>query len=151
MRARRPFFQLGAGALVLTALSACGTEFNYDSTSFFPEDYRSAYTQHDKHDCTVSPTHGGARVKIWLSPEVAPAYGEGDGEAPEGAVAIKEQFADEECEELSSITAFKKDAASAGGWQWQRVQEDGSVEFSGEQASCSGCHASCEDGAYCSR
>ncbi len=141
-------------ALVLVGasatLGACGTEFTYDSNSFFPEDYRSSYTKHTKHDCTASPTHGGDHVRIWLSDEIKPAY-EGDAEAPEGAVALKEQFSDEDCEDLTSITVFKKKSASETGWEWQRIQEDGSVEFTVDKNFCSDCHTSCAGGGLCGK
>lgn len=132
---------LCAGALVAASatLGACGTEFNYDSASFFPEDYQSAYAKQAKHDCTASPTHGGDFVRVWLSPEIKPSY-DGDVAVPEGAVALKEQFADDACEELISITTFRKKTASPTGWEWQKIQEDGSVEFTQEENSCSSCH-----------
>lgn len=132
---------LSTAALLTTSvtLGACGTEFTYDTNSLFPEDYQSSYSKQAKFDCTESATHGGDYVRVWLSPEIKPAY-ESDAEAPEGAVALKEQFSDSSCEELTSITAFKKDASSSNGWKWQNVQSDGSVEFTVDENYCSSCH-----------
>ncbi len=131
-------------ALMLLFSVACGNssvEYTYDSNSLFPEDYQTSYTKLSKYDCTKSAQHGGDYVKIWLSPEIKPSYDDENVEAPEGAVAVKEQFSDDKCEDLTSMTVMEKKEASTTGYSWQRLYADGSVEFTVDDNFCSSCHA----------
>lgn len=140
------------GVLIAGALAACGAEedpeFVYDSNSFFPEDYKTSYSKLSKYDCTKSADHGNDYVKVWVSPEIKPAYDQKGTAAPEGSVVLKEQFLDDECTDFNRITVMKRDSSSANGWQWQRIFENGEVEFTVEDNFCVSCHAalpSCVD------
>lgn len=130
-------------------LSGCSSEeFSYDSASLFPENYQSTYTKSDKYNCTKSPTHGNDYVIVWYSPEIQAAYADDTMTPPDGAVALKEQFADESCSEMTSIKVLARDESSASKYKWQNVQQDGSVEFTQEENFCSSCHANepCKNG-----
>lgn len=133
----------GALLTLVTGLTACGGEaFEYDSASYFPEDWETSYTKLETLDCEQSSTHGGEYVQVWVNDTAAPSYDAAGATAEEGAVIIKPQYTDDACSELSAITVMRK---AASGWEWQRVEADGAVAFSGENSTCSDCHSACND------
>lgn len=146
MRHITPLFKTAA-LLIATALTAAacgggGDEFAYDSSSYFPENYQSAYSALPAFDCTPSPTHGGDHVRIWVSPELKAFYEGAEEAAANGGVVVKSQYSDSSCSTLSALTVMRRDSEKPTGWEWQRVEADGSIALSGAPDACTSCHSS---------
>ena len=66
---------------------------------------------------------------------------------PEGALFVKPQYADANCQTLVRISVAKKTSLDAdadlGGWQWQELDQDLGVNTI-KPARCASCHATCE-------
>lgn len=111
----------------------------------FPADYASTYTE--VRDCRRSPDHDLAYIRVLASPEALAAYTARDAAFPEGAVVLKEEFADPACADPTGWTAMRRQSAgyfAAGGdWQWQRVDPDRRVAEDGALPRCAGCHSAC--------
>jgi hypothetical protein len=85
---------------------------------------------------------GGYVVTWW---DDALAAWDGTGEAPDGAVAVKDAFADEAGANIADITVMQKRAGydpDNGDWFYAQYAPDGTPMASGAVAMCVGCHAS---------
>lgn len=130
--------------LIALTLGACGeTEFKYDSASYFPEDWKSSYTQISGCSASKSTPHGGNYVQIWADPNSKGSFGT-DVAVPEGGVLLKPQFEDSSCETLAAFTVMRRRPDDGGDkWDWQRVEADGSISGTGKQPFCISCHQAC--------
>jgi hypothetical protein len=106
-----------------------------------PDDWRTTYTL--ARDCRLSPEHDLTYIRVFASPEAEPTYSSHTGEFVEGAVLMKEEFADPDCTDL---VAFKVMRFRDGGWDFQRLDVMGRV-MEGDTLRCVGCHLStCTEG-----
>lgn len=66
---------------------------------------------------------------------------------PKGALFVKPQYADDQCQTLVRISIAKKVStdpdAALGGWQWQELGDDLAVHTI-KPTRCASCHATCE-------
>jgi hypothetical protein len=104
----------------------------------FPESYASTYTE--VRDCRRSPEHELSYIRVWASPEAAPIYTSRTGDFPEGAVIVKEEFANAACTDLLGWTAMRREG---GDWRWQDVALDRTTIEDGDIARCTTCHDAC--------
>lgn len=128
-----------AGLFLLASLAwgcpPAGTE------PVFPADYAASYVE--VRDCRRSPEHDLAFIRIVTSPDAAPVYEARAGTFAEGAVIVKEEFADPACSMLEGYTVM---ARERGAWRWQEVTAGRVVLDDGTPPRCVGCHSSCEMG-----
>lgn len=124
--------------LIAYVLSGCPSA---DSEPAFPADYASRYIE--VRDCRRSPEHDLAFIRVFASPDAASVYRERSGTFADGAVLVKEEFADPACTMLEGFTVM---ARERGGWRWQEVTADRRVLQDGELRRCIGCHDRCEAG-----
>lgn len=91
----------------------------------------------------LSGNHMGAYVVAYFNETLA--GWDGTGEAPDGAISVKENFGDAEGTTLMNLTVMQKVAGydgSHGDWFWAEYNPDGSVAMAGQVDMCSSCHAS---------
>jgi hypothetical protein len=94
-------------------------------------------------------THG-AFVQIWFNdPASDTLMAAAGGEMQDGAILVKEGYADETGSEVSGLTAMQKldgyDEAG-GDWFWAKFTPGtGAVETAGVVSGCAGCHSSGQD------
>lgn len=118
------------------------------SEAIFPLDFRDTLTR--VRDCRLSPAeHDGFYIDVYASPSAADAYVAGEVPFEEGTLLVKGEYEDENCTDLSRVSAMKRLAEGADpeldDWQWQRTDADGNVTTETAPRSCAGCHAACAD------
>lgn len=94
----------------------------------------------------LSDSHSGAYVVIWIDDTLS-AW-DATGSAPEGAIAVKEAFADEAGTTLKNYTVMQKIAgydSAHGDWFWAAFSPDGVVSTAGQVEGCYSCHADGND------
>lgn len=110
----------------------------------FSEDYASTYQE--VRDCRRSPDHDLNYIRVLASPEALEAYQGRAQPFPVGAIVLKEEYADDTCQDLDGFTVMRKEAAGyapgSGDWSWQRVSADLEVEPI-DEVRCIGCHSLC--------
>ena len=135
----------------LSFLSACSG--SWDEEVVAPENFQDSYSK--LHECKPSAHPRADYVITWLSPDALPvweAWAEGDAEADFelGAIAVKSQYRDSSCSELTGYTLMEKTSVEAdapnGGWKWQFTNEYGECSNCDAGASCAGCHGGCTSG-----
>src|SRR5207249_297665 len=88
-----------------------------------------------------------ANVVVRVRPELVSIYDNGPYPFPEGALVVKEQYRDQQCQDLTGYTAVHKEKAgyfAAGGdWQWFTLDSYGAVVQKGPVARCAACHSMC--------
>ncbi len=93
-------------------------------------------------------THGDY-VQIWVNPDAAATLAAAaGGEMPDGAVIVKEGYADGAGASVNAVTAMKKIAGyapDAGDWFWAAYDTEGNVMTAGQSSSCVDCHALGQD------
>jgi len=90
----------------------------------------------------LSSNHMGAYVVGYDNATLA-AW-DGTGSAPDGAIALKENFGDEAGTSLMNLTVMEKVSgydADHGDWFWAEYNPDGTVVASGKVDMCYGCHS----------
>ena len=91
---------------------------------------------------TQSASHSGAYVVTYLNEALAAWDGVED--APAGAIAVKEAYAEAAGETLNGLTVMKKvdgyDEAN-GDWFWASYSDAGEVRDAGAVEMCASCHA----------
>lgn len=90
----------------------------------------------------LSANHMGAYVIRY--DDATLAAWSGTGEAPDGAISVKEEYSDEAGTTLTGITVMQKVAGydpDHGDWFWAKYMPDGTVGMSGKVDMCYGCHA----------
>ncbi len=138
--------------LTLLFVSACGVEYSHSADAYFVEDWTSAYTK--VSNCKQSATHGNNYVEVWVDDNAAEGYTDRSKVIPKDAIVLKAQYSDAGCSTASAWTVIRKNteeaATEAANWDWQRVEADGSVTFSGQQpGNCSNCHTNCGGNLLC--
>lgn len=91
---------------------------------------------------TESASHSGAFVLTYLNEALA-AW-DGADEAPAGAIAVKEAYAEEAGETLEGLTVMKKMSGydeDNGDWFWASYTAEGAVRDAGALEMCARCHA----------
>jgi hypothetical protein len=110
----------------------------------FPRDYASTYQE--VRDCRRSPDHDLNYIRVLASPDAAEPYQGRVLPFPVGAVVLKEEYADDTCQDLDRFTVMRKEVAGyapeSGDWSWQRVSRDHEVEPT-DVDRCIGCHLLC--------
>ena len=139
-------------SLTLLFVSACGVEYSHSAEAYFVEDWNTAYTK--VSNCKQSATHGGEYVEIWVDDNASTGYADRMEVIPSNAIVLKAQYSDSGCTTSSAFTVMRKNtdeaATTAEHWDWQRVEADGSVTFSGQQpGNCSNCHTNCGGNLLC--
>lgn len=104
----------------------------------FPADYASTYTE--VRTCRRSPDHDLAYIRVLSSPSAVDVYTTRTGDFPEGAVVLKEEYADPDCTDLVGLAAMER---IGDDWRWQDVAPDRTVMDDGAIARCASCHAAC--------
>jgi hypothetical protein len=112
-----------------------------DTPPAFPADYASQYVE--VRDCRRSPEHDLAFIRVLASPDAAAIYEARSGTFPEGAVILKEEFADPGCTDLDGFAVMRREGS---GWRWQSVTPERRVLEDGALPRCAGCHATCDMG-----
>jgi hypothetical protein len=107
----------------------------------FPAGYAASYVE--VRNCRRSPEHDLAFIRIVASPDAAPIYQARAGAFADGAVILKEEFADPDCTMLEGFTVM---ARERGAWRWQDVTAERTVLDDGALPRCVGCHSGCEEG-----
>lgn len=82
-----------------------------------------------------------ATVQVWANAAAMEAIAAGGGPFPDGAILVKESYADDGS--LRDVTAMRKKdgfAPDAGDWYWGRFSPAGDPGLEGAVAACSGCH-----------
>jgi hypothetical protein len=135
---RREHAAGGAIAAILIGLVVVGCPSPPRTEPVFPADYASSYVL--VRDCRRSPDHDLAFIRVLASPDAARVYNTRTGAFPEGAVIVKEEFADRACTNLSQWSAMRRER---GAWRWQEVAADRTVMEDGDIPRCASCHAAC--------
>lgn len=89
----------------------------------------------------------GAYLKLYVNDIALKAIEEEMKEMPEGAIIVKENYADDK-ETLAAITPMYKVKdfnPMAGDWFWAKYGADGEVMDSGKVQGCIDCHKKMED------
>jgi hypothetical protein len=137
---------LAAASLVVAACSDPPAPLPAPGAApLFPADYAASYVE--VRDCRKSGDHELAFVRVLADEAALGPYQDRDGDFPEGAVLLKEQydFGDATCSgPIGEFTLMAKRASATDrlGWEWQRVGADRRVvESNGSR--CVTCHARC--------
>lgn len=113
----------------------------------FPEDYAATYQE--VRDCRRSADHDLNYIRVLAGPAALGPYQDRDAPFPVGAVVLKEEFADDQCQDLTGFTVMRKEEAGyapdSGDWSWQKVSADQEVLPHDEQR-CTSCHQACNAG-----
>ncbi|HET6481201.1 MAG TPA: cytochrome P460 family protein [Actinoplanes sp.] len=141
-------------ALLLVSASGCSDDGNSQVDAMPPQqpffDPATVKTWPEVRNCRFSIEHDGVQVQVFASPEAATAYTEGTYPLPEGAVIVKVEHDDSNCDEPLAYTAMRKLASGAapanGDWEWQRVDADGEVQEWILMRDCVSCHSACTEG-----
>jgi cytochrome P460 len=109
-----------------------------------PTDYRTAFVQ--VRGCRASIEHFPSNVIVRVRPELASLYESGPYPFPEGALVVKEEYRDSQCQDLTGYTAVRKEKAGyyaeGADWQWFRLDSLGTVMRKGHLKDCANCHSS---------
>ena len=115
------------------ALWAYITETNpYTEWSFFPG-HEGMYPGQSPH---------GAFLKLYVNERALEAINAGETEMPDGAILVKENYADDQ-KTLAAVTPMYKKTGynpEAGDWFWAKYQADGKVASAGKVEGCINCH-----------
>ena len=150
--------------LIPAFVLACATkdDTSPDTSELSPEDERAAqpweemsgYSDWDQHAdwtgvvASEDGTHGPF-VSIWMNDVASDAIAAADGaDLPEGAILVKEGYADEGAESANGITVMVKESGwGDDGWFWAKFAGDGSgdIQLAGSVSGCTGCHSSGQD------
>jgi len=108
-----------------------------------PVDYSSRFVE--VLSCRISVEHGLAHVLVRAAPEHADNYRSGGAAPfPEGALIVKEQYADGQCRSLNGYTVMRKELAgydpAAHDWKWSRLDRRQRLLEEGKLTACSRCH-----------
>jgi hypothetical protein len=129
-----------ASCLLSLAALGCG-----DPAPVFPADYAATYVE--VRDCRRSADHDLHYIRILAAPDAVATFQDRDQPFAPGAVVIKPEYVDEDCTELFTITAMRKEEAGAdpeaGDWTWQKVTPELRVDTTADIARCIQCHALC--------
>ena len=132
-------------AVAVSALGACAKIDSPNDEQVLPNDYRTAFVQ--VRGCRTSIDHDLANVVVRVRPELTTVYESGPYPFPQGALVVKEQYSDSQCQSLTGYTVVRKEAAGyfpAGhDWQWFTLDNYGTVMQKGKIARCAACHAMC--------
>jgi hypothetical protein len=127
------------------ALHACAQVDSPLPDAVVPSDYKMTFTQ--VRDCRASIDHGLVSVVVRVRSDLAAAYREGPYPMPEGALVVKEQYRDSQCQDLTGYTAMRKEKGgyfpAGGDWQWFTLDTYGTVLQKGKVGSCASCHTTC--------
>lgn len=104
----------------------------------FPADYASRFTE--ARDCRRSPEHDLSYIRIYANAGALEVYQTRTGDFPEGAILVKEEYADPSCTDRIGWTAMIREG---GDWHWQELASDRVVIEDGAIRRCAGCHAAC--------
>lgn len=110
-----------------------------DTPAVFPADYAASYVE--VRDCRRSPDHELAFIRVLTSPGAADTYRTQTGTFAEGAVVLKEEFADPDCTDLEGFSVM---AREGGAWRWQTVTAERRVLEDGALPRCIACHSACD-------
>ncbi len=108
-----------------------------------PADYRASYLE--VRNCRFSLEHGGVYIRVLASPEAAAAYQANANPLPAGAVIVKEEYGDDQCEasELLRWRAMRKESPgfdpADGDWHWQYLTARREVVYN-DKGTCISCH-----------
>lgn len=126
------------------ALAACGGDDG--PASLLPTSYETSFTE--VRDCRRSGDHDFEYIRILADASAASVYLAREGQIPEGAMLIKEQYdaSDQECAgEIVQWTLAKRlpigSSPATLDYEWQRVLADGRVDADSE--GCVNCHSDC--------
>lgn len=115
----------------------------------FPEDYAATYQE--VRNCRKSGDHDLNYIRVLASPDALGPYQNRDAPFPVGAVVLKEEFADDLCQDMVGFTVMRKEQAGfapdSSDWSWQRVSADFQVTPTDENR-CITCHKTCEATGY---
>jgi hypothetical protein len=134
-------------ACAILLLTGCGGDGG-GAAPIFPADYASHYVR--VYPCRASVEHFLHSVAIWADPASATAYQNGPFPLRDGAVIVKEEFADEGCTQRVGWTAMRRqagDGSDAGGfaaWTFQELDEGRRVVERHPHRDCVSCHRSCD-------
>jgi hypothetical protein len=110
-----------------------------------PESYASTYVE--VRDCRRSADHDLEYIRVLVDPAAVDTYQLREAPFAEGAVVVKEQYRNEDCTDLTRITAMRKEAAGfdpeAGDWAWQELTPDLGVNEDADPQRCISCHTLC--------
>lgn len=132
---------------VLLPLAACataGADVSADTIRAEMADYAS-WSQPDgwegvRYSCDGSH---GPYVATYMNDVAAEAVASGATELPEGALLVKDVFADDGVTRTGAAAMRKVPgfAPDAGDWYWVAWDAADAVRMEGAQTMCSGCHA----------
>jgi hypothetical protein len=95
--------------------------------------------------CRSSVEHPFSHVRVLVEPESRERYDQGPFPFPVGALVVKEEFSDRDCQVPLGTTLMRKEPAgyypAFGDWRWQRLDATGQVMEDGKLATCASCHA----------
>jgi len=129
-------------AVALTA--ACGG----DVKPLFPADYATTYQE--VRNCRPSVEHGPVNVHVLASPDALVPYTGRAEPFPEGAILVKEEFAEADTTCSGAIRAWTAMEKLADGsspatldWHWQKLDPGRHVTMD-DDVTCTRCHQGCD-------
>lgn len=130
--------------LLAAALAGCGGDDG--PVSLIPTNYTASFTE--VRDCRRSGDHDFEYIRILADASAAGPYLAREGQIPEGAMLIKEQYdaSDQTCAgEIVQWTLAKRlpigSSPETLDYEWQRVLADGRVDD--DSQGCVNCHSDC--------
>ncbi|MGE5307422.1 MAG: cytochrome P460 family protein, partial [Hyphomicrobiales bacterium] len=140
-------------AVVAHALFACGsnsngkTDGNTSGPPVFPADYAATYQQ--VRNCRLSLEHDLMYIRVLASPDALAAYNGRTAPFPTGAIALKEQYGEDDTTcagPIVNFTVMQKLAVGSSpatlDWTWQKVGADRRLVDT-DITRCTRCHTDC--------
>jgi hypothetical protein len=145
---------MARAVLVAHVLFACGSgggsgsDSNIDAPPVFPADYAATYQQ--VRNCRFSLEHDLLYIRVLASPDALTPYNGRTAPFPTGAIALKEQYGENDTTCAGPIVSFtvmqKLDTGSSPAtldWRWQKVTADHRTVVEMDSQRCISCHRDC--------